>query len=147
MAGEKRFRTAFLGFNRSDVNLYIERILKEFEEKLRDKDEEMSVLKAQNKDLKSKYEELSGKSQQLNEDKAKIAEALLRAQEKAEIMVMEAVNQANEEKKKIERLIEIEKERLVDMKTEIKFLKTEVVSTLKKYENQLGELAKEELAG
>ena len=44
MAREKRFRTSFMGgFKKSDVNAYIERILKEFDEKLKSKDDEISV--------------------------------------------------------------------------------------------------------
>lgn len=144
MAGEKRFRTSLLGFNKSDVNLYIERILKEFDDKIRQKDEEITILKTQNKDLKSKYEELSQKANQVNDDRTRIAEVLIKAQEQAAAIVEEAINQSNLEKKRIEGLIEEEKEKLVDIKSEIKVLKAEFVSTLKKYENQLGDMVKEE---
>ncbi len=41
MSGEKRFRTSLFGFKKSDVNLYIEKILKDFEDRLREKDEEI----------------------------------------------------------------------------------------------------------
>lgn len=146
MAGEKRFRTSLFGFNKSDVNLYIERILKEFDDKLRQREEEISLLKTQNKDLRSKYDELMQKADQINEDRAKIAEVLIKAQEKAERMIEEGVNQANVEKKKIEQQVEQEKEKLVDIRSEIKMLKAEVVSTLKKYDHQLGNMMREEAA-
>ena len=147
MAGEKRFRTTFVGFKKSDVNLYIERILKEFEDKMRIKDEEISLLKVQNNDVKSKYAELSQKADEINYDRAKIAEVLLKAQEKADLIVSDAIVEANKEKKEISSLIEAEKEKLVDIKREVKALKLEFTNTLKKYENQLENMVNEDVAG
>ena len=48
---------------------------------------------------------------------------------------------AVEEKKQLDEMIEKEKEMLVDLKQQIKALKKDVVSTLKRYENQLGSIA------
>jgi predicted ribosome quality control (RQC) complex YloA/Tae2 family protein len=140
MAGEKRFRTSLFGFKKSDINSYFEKILKEFDDKLKQKDDEISDLKNQSREYKNKYEELLKKADQINEDRAKIADVLIKAQEKAEIMLDEAKTEATEEKRKIEIAIEQEKEKLVDIKEEIKVLKAEVVNTLKKYEGQLNEI-------
>lgn len=140
MAGEKRFGTSLFGFKKSDVNLYIEKILREFDEKLKGKDEEINSLKNQGKELKVKLEEFIQKSDQINEDKTKIVEVLIKAQEKADMIVEEAKIQAVEEKKKLEGMVEEEKEKLVDMKAELKVLKSEVISTLKKYEGHLSEI-------
>lgn len=140
MAGEKRFRTSFFGFKKSDVNLYIEKILTEFDGKLKDKDNEINALKNQGKEVKAKLEELMQKSDQLNEDRTKIAEVLIKAQEKADMIVEDARIQAVEEKNKLEGMVELEKEKLVDMKAELKALKSEVINTLKKYEGNLSEI-------
>ena len=37
MPGEKRFGTSLFGFKKSDVNSYIEKILKEFDDKLKER--------------------------------------------------------------------------------------------------------------
>jgi len=137
MPGEKRFRTSLFGFKKSDVNSYIEKILKEFDDKLKEKDDEINTLKSQSKDVKTKYEELLKKAEEINENRAKIANVLIRAQEKAELMLEDARVQAIDEKKKLEQTIEQEKEKLVDIKEELKSLKQEAVNTLKKYESQL----------
>jgi len=137
MSGEKRFRGSFFGFKKYDVNLYIEKILREFDNKLKDNDEELAAIKIQYKDIKLKYDELLRKSEQLNEDRAKIAGVLLKAQEIANSIIEDAKNEASDEKRKLEGLVEFEKEKLVDLKSEIKVLKAGVVSTLKKYEVQL----------
>ena len=144
MPGEKRFRTSMFGFKKSDVNSYIEKILREFEDKLKEKDDEISSLKNQSRDIRQKYDELAKKADQINEDRAKIADVLIKAQEKAELMMEDARLQALEEKKKLEEMIEQERERLVDIKAELKTLKSEVVNTLKKYDNQLGDIIQAE---
>ena len=141
MAGEKRFRTSLFGFKKSDVNYYIEKILKEFDDKLKEKDDEVASLKNQMRDVRTKYDDLSKKADQINEDRAKIGDVLIKAQEKAEMILEDARLQAFEEKKKLERMVEEEKEKLVDIKQELKILKAEVVNTLKKYETQLNEFA------
>lgn len=140
MAGEKRFRTSLFGFKKSDVNTYMEKMLGEFDEKLKEKDDEILSLKNQLKETKLRFDGLSKKAEQINEDRAKIADVLIKAQEKAEIMLEDARNQAIEEKKSIERLVEEEKEKLVDAKEELKALRVEVLDTLHKFEERLGEL-------
>jgi len=57
MAGEKRFGTALFGFKKTDVNSYIEKILREFDEKLKEKDNEITALKNQCRELRIKYED------------------------------------------------------------------------------------------
>lgn len=145
MPGEKRFRTSFMGgFKKVDVNSYIEKILREFDDKLKEKDDEIVSLKNQSKDIRSKYEEFAKKADQINDDRTKIADVLIKAQEKAELMLEDARVEALEEKKKLEDVIEQEKERLVDIRQEMKNLKSEVVNTLKKYETQLGTFISED---
>lgn len=145
MPGEKRFRTSFMGgFKKADVNAYIEKILREFDDKLKEKDDEIAGLKQQGKDTRAKYEEMLKKSDQINEDRAKIAEVLIKAQEKADLMLENARLEALEEKRQLEATIEQDKEKLVDIRQEVKSLKGEIVNMLKKYESQLGEVAHDE---
>jgi cell division initiation protein len=147
MAGEKRFRGSFFGFKKSDVNSYIEKILKEFDNKLNEKDEELAAIKIQYKDFKIKYEELLQSAQRAQADKDKIAYALIAAREKAESIIAEARNEAINEKKTLENQVENEKEKLVDLRSELKVLKAEVINTLKKYEGQLEGMASWENEG
>ncbi|MCX7842595.1 MAG: hypothetical protein N2489_05925 [Clostridia bacterium] len=144
MSGEKRFRTSFFGFKKSDVNTYIEKMLREFDDKLKEKDDDIASLKNQQRELRIKYEDLAKKTDQINEDRAKIADVLIKAQEKGQLIIEDARMQAIEEKKKLEEMIEQEKEKLVDIKQELKVLKAEVVNTLRKYEEQLSGIVEEE---
>jgi chromosome segregation ATPase len=137
MAGEKLFSIALFGFKKKHVNDYLERLNKEYEEKLKTKEKEISDIKAQYRDVKSKYDEISKNLEQIQDDREKIANALITAQEKAETIINEAKLQALNEKKNLEKQVEEEKERLVDIKEELKVLKVGVVDKLKKYEGEL----------
>lgn len=138
MPGEKRFRTTFYGFNKDDVNTYIEKILQEFEHNLKEKEEDIARLKNENSELRAKYNEIAKKANQINEDRARIADVLIKAEEKAQLVIEEAKLRAIEEKNKIEEIIEKEKEKLVDIKQEMRILKRDIITTLKKYDSQLG---------
>lgn len=145
MAGEKRFGTSLFGFKRSDVNSYLEKILREFDDNIKEKEAEISTLKNSNKEIKAKLEELLEKAEQVNEERAKIADVLVRAQEKAEFMLEEARAKANEEKKVLEEMIEKEREKYVDIKKQLKELKCTAADVIKSFEVQVDGLAKEEV--
>lgn len=146
MAGERRFRSALFGFNKVDVNSYIEKLLKEFEERLRRKDDEITILRAHTRDLKMRLENgVSSKPAPVhNDEKSKIADVLIRAQENAELIINEAKGKAEQEQKRLQQMIEQEKERLVDIKEDIRILKSELVRVLKKYEDSLNAFVGEE---
>jgi len=156
MSGEKRFGSSFLGgFAKSDVNAYIERMLKEFDDRLKQKDNEISMLKNQNRELRIKYEDLERRMSQVNEDRVKIADAIIIAKEKAETIIEEARKEAEttiedarkeaiEEKKKLEQTIESEKEKLVDIRRDLKTLKSEVIQRLKRFEQQITEVIEDD---
>ena len=109
MAGEKRFGTALFGFKQSDVNSYIEKILREFDDKLKEKENEIIELKNQCRELRIKYEDMARKTDHFNEDRAKIADVLIKAQEKAELILQDARRQADEERRRLSQMTEQEK--------------------------------------
>lgn len=141
MAGEKKFGTSMFGFKRADVNAYIERIIREFDQRLKEKDDENSALKSQLKELKQKYDQLSHDTEALMRDKEKIAGVLLQAQETAEMMMAEAKDKAIKEKNRLSELLESEREKFVDMRRELKELRKQIHDMLLKYEQQLDEAA------
>ncbi len=139
MAGEKKFGSSMFGFKRSDVNAYIERIIREFEQRLKEKDDENANLKAQVKELKAKYEDTWQEAEKVMKEKEKIAGVLLQAQEQAEIMMLEAKEKALQEKSRLDQVLELEKEKIVDIKRELKGLKNQITDLLSKYEQQIDE--------
>jgi len=139
VAGEKKFGTSMFGFKRSDVNAYIERIIREFDQRLKEKDDENAMLKFQIKELTAKYEQLSQEAEHLIREKEKIAGVLMQAQEKAEAMMEEAKSRAVEEKSRLDQLLESEKEKIVDIKRDLKNLKNQITGILSRYQQEINE--------
>jgi len=144
MESEVKFRTSAMGFNKNDVNNHIEQITQEYQNKIKEKDDELAKLRNQNKELKSQIEDNAKKSTDNVEDKTKIAEVLIKAQTTAEDIINEAKNAALEEKRKIEEVIEQDREKLVDLKAELKKFKDTVTETLNLFQSELKAIVSEE---
>lgn len=144
MDNELKFRTAAMGYNKNDVNNYIDQLTQEYQNKVKEKDDELARLRNQNKELKTQIEEVLKKENENADGKSKIAEVLLKAQETADSIMEEARKNALEEKRKIEEDIEQDREKLVDLKSEIKKLKSNVTETLKLFQSELDSYIKEE---
>jgi len=110
MPGEKKFGSAPFGFNKSDVNAYIEKIIREFDQRLKEKDDEISNLKLQIREMKVRYETASQEQQELAREKERIASALIQAQEKAESILEEARRRSESEKIRLDQELESERE-------------------------------------
>jgi len=136
---EAKFRTSAMGYNKNDVNAYIEQTSEEYQTKIKEKDDELVKLRNQLKECKTQIDDHSKKATESNDEKAKIAEVLIKAQTTAESILEDARKAAIEEKRKIEEDIEKERERLVDLKSEIKKLKDTVKVTLKAFEKDINE--------
>lgn len=141
MSAQSRFGSSLFGFNKEDVNEYIENILKEFDSKLREKENEADGLKKAYKEIKAKYDEISDKAQKIEADRKKIADVLIKAEDTAERISIEARDQALADKAEIESLVEAEREKLVDAKMELKSLRDQIAAMLEKFKDQLDEKA------
>ncbi len=133
MSGEKKFGTSAFGFNKSDVNAYIEKILYEFDLRLKEKDDEVSNLKLQIREMKTRYESVAQNNQSLSKEKERIASALITAQETADSIMEEAKERAAEEKIRLEASLENEREKIIDIKRDVKTMKSQIVEMLNKY--------------
>lgn len=136
MAGEKKFRTG-MGYNKDDVNEFLERIMTEFDGRLKGKDDEIASLKQQLRDSRAKCDSLSADTVTAAKERDMIARALIQAQEKAESVIEAARAEALAEKDKLEKLLESERERLIDIKRDIRQLKDQVAEVTARFKGQL----------
>jgi putative nucleotidyltransferase with HDIG domain len=131
------FRTELMGFSKEDVNKYIEKTVEEYQNKIKERDDELATLRNQNKEFKSRLDEISKKEFEVDEIRSKISGVLIKAEEQAQKVVEDAKAAAIEEKKNIEEMIEKDKKSLSEIKKEILELKTRITETLKKFEEEL----------
>jgi hypothetical protein len=130
----------FKGKMKKDVKDYIDNLESENRKKISEKEKIITALKNENSGLLEKVSRLEVIENTLNEEKSKISEVLVDAKGQARAIIDEARVKAIEEKKSLEDKIEAEKEKLVDIRFEIKNLREEVVATIKKYDNEMNEL-------
>src|SRR5450756_272396 len=102
------------GYNKEDVNEYIERILSEFDSRLKEKDDEIANFKLQLRDVRSKLDQAGTDVSAASKDREKISLVLIQAQQKADSMVEEARGEAEKEKARLEKLLEAHRENLID---------------------------------
>jgi len=137
MPGEKKFGTSPFGFSKSDVNAYIEKMVREFDQRIKEKDDEISNLKMQIREMKARYESAESESVQLSKEKERIANTLIQAQEKADAIVEEARKQAQQEKSRLDAELENEREKIIDLKRDIQSIKENVIELLTKFQSLL----------
>ena len=111
MSKSKQFHTSMFGFNKKDMNSFIEKMLREFDDKLREKDIEMNMMKDQQKETKARIDDFISNMGQSPEDKNKNSQLLLQAQEKAEAVLQEVRESILGEREKIQMALDAEKER------------------------------------
>lgn len=139
MSGEKKFRTGVSGYNKEDVNEYIERILSEFDTRLKEKDDEIANLKGQLRDLKNRLDQAGSDVTAAAKDRERISSVLIQAQQKADAMLDEARTEAEAEKARLEKLLEGHRESLIDVKRDIRDMKAHVAELLSRYATNLDE--------
>ncbi len=127
------------GYNKDDVNEYIERILSEFDNRLKEKDDEIANFKLQLRDARSKLDQAGTDVSTAARDRDKISLVLIQAQQKADSMVEEARGEAEAERSRLEKMLEANRENLIDIKRDVRDMKTHVADLFAKYATQLGE--------
>jgi chromosome segregation ATPase len=130
MAQDKLFGNALYGYQKNQVDEYVKKMMDE----LAKKDKEIAALKSTLTENQKAYDWLKAEAGNLDVERQKIANALLKAEEKAEEVIRNVHAQAEEEKRALEEMLEKERERIVDMRSIVKTLREEVVSMLQHFE-------------
>ena len=103
---------------------------------LKEREEENSELKTELNELRAKYDQLSREAESLMKDKEKMAGVLLQAQEKAETMLQEAQDKALKGKMGLTNCLSPKREKIVDIKLDLKKLRGNIAEILSRYENR-----------
>ena len=129
MENEKKFGTEMFGYDKKEVEEYMKAMKAEYESKIQ----------AERSDANRIANELSLVKRKL-EKQEKVASALITAEDQAKKIIEDSRSEAIQEKDRIEHLIEMEKEKLLDMKREVIDLKEKTVGLLDKYSQEINNL-------
>ncbi len=137
MENDKKFSNEMFGYDKKEVEEYIREIKAEYESRIQAERSDANRLANELTIVKKKLERYEIDYIQKQE---KVANALITAEDQAKNIVESARSEAMLEKERIENLIEMEKEKLLDIKKEVIDLKEKTIRLLDKYSNDMNEL-------
>ncbi|MBQ7953818.1 MAG: DivIVA domain-containing protein [Clostridia bacterium] len=119
----KLFRGALFGYNKKDVQKYVEEISVNFNEQLNSYKAEIERLNGQKAELDAKRTEIESK-------KAAISDAIISAQEQGERIIADARIKAEELYKESQQKVADENQKLVKIRREIINIRRNAIKTL-----------------
>ena len=137
MENEKKFGNEMFGYDKREVEDYIKALKADYESRIQAERSDANRVANELTIVKKKLERYEVDYVQKQE---KVANALITAEEQAKKIIETSRAEALQEKERIEQLIEMEKEKLLDMKKEVIDLKEKTVRLLDKYSQEMNNL-------
>lgn len=137
MENEKKFDTEMFGYDKKEVEEYIKDMKADYEGRIQMEKAEVNRLSNEITIIRKKLERYDS---EYLEKQEKVANALITAEDQSKAIIENARQQAITEKKRIEDLIEAEKEKLLDIKKEVVELKERTIMVLEKYNETMSDL-------
>mgnify|MGYP003303665085 CR=1 FL=1 len=137
MENEKKFSGEMFGYDKKEVEEYIKALKAEYESKLQAEKSDSNRIANELTIVKKKLERYETDYVERQE---KVANALITAEDQARKIIEDARAEALQEKDRIEGLIEMEREKLLDVKKEVIDLKEKTIKLLDKYSNEMNNL-------
>jgi cell division septum initiation protein DivIVA len=137
MDSEKKFANEMFGYSKQEVEEYIKDIKAEYESRLQAEKSDSNRLSNELTIVKKKLERYEIDYVERQE---KVANALITAEDQSKKIIENARIEANEERERIEHLIEMEKEKLLDLKKEVIDLKERTIRLMDKYSSDMNSL-------
>ncbi|HPZ51324.1 MAG TPA: hypothetical protein PLI11_00220 [Clostridia bacterium] len=135
--GNKVFDTEFSGFNKKQVNEYIEKLVSQYQQSLSEKAKECDELRAKNEQLASKLNELSTAYIQAQEEKTKIADVLINAENTAKNIIAKAQEESAKERERLSIQADEKRMLIVDLNKIIRDMKLEVEEMIENAKSSL----------
>lgn len=137
MDSEKKFASEMFGYSKQEVEEYVKELKSEYESRLQAEKSESNRLSNELTIVKKKLERYEIDYVERQE---KVANALITAEDQSKKIIENARIEANEERERIEHLIEMEKEKLLDLKKEVIELKERTIRLMDKYSSEMNSL-------
>lgn len=137
MDNEKKFGSEMFGYAKTEVDEYIKSLKAEYESKLQAEKSDSNRIANELTIIKKKLERYEVDYVERQE---KVANALITAEDQARKIIEDARNEALQEKDRIEALIEMEREKLLDAKKEVLDLKEKSIMLMQKYQSEIDNL-------
>lgn len=137
MENEKKFSNEMFGYDKKEVESYISQLKAEYESRLQAEKSDSNRLSNELTIIRKKLERYE---LDYVERQEKVANALITAEDQSKKIIENARVEANLERDRIEQLIEMEKEKLLDIKKDVIDLKERTIRLMDKFSSDMNSL-------
>jgi cell division septum initiation protein DivIVA len=134
---EKKFSNEMFGYDKKEVESYISQLKAEYESRLQAEKSDSNRLSNELTIIRKKLERYE---LDYVERQEKVANALITAEDQSKKIIENARVEANLERDRIEQLIEMEKEKLLDIKKDVIDLKERTIRLMDKFSSDMNSL-------
>ncbi len=143
MGKGKIFKTGLFGFRKKSVLAYVDSLAKNYSDELAAKEEELTRLRAENKQLSEQNAEYAKQVGSMQSEREYIANAIILAEQEAQRLLEDARKDVDVRRAELEKSLEEDTARAKQARAELTAMHEKARSIVKEYEDKLAELAAE----
>lgn len=136
----KKLKTRLFGYSKKGVTAYVDTIITQYEDKIKELSEHSEKQKRENQTLMEENKELFVRISELEREREFISRAVIAAEEKAQKILDDANTAAEQMKNQTFADLEETRNETEALREQIKTLKLKAVAAIRKYETQLDEI-------
>ena len=136
----KKLKTRLFGYSKKGVAAYVDTIITQYEDKIKELSEHSEKQKRENQTLMEENKELFVRISELEREREFISRAVIAAEEKAQKILDDANTAAEQMKNQTFADLEETRNETEALREQIKTLKLKAVAAIRKYETQLDEI-------
>jgi len=142
---KKKFRIRLFGYNKGEVEQYIDALKKDYEDELAKKQERLRELNEENRKMRNSIQELEEKIQQYVKEEYYISQALVKAEEKAQNIIEAGEKAAAERMKKLEAEQKKLHDRIKETRMQLIDFNQRVYQLLEQFHSEINYLVSKEI--
>ncbi len=143
---KKKFSTCMIGYNKEQVDRYLNELISDYEEELRKKKDRIFELAEETRNLKLKNEELSQSIEQFTHQEKYISRALIVAEQRAQAIVEEGQRKSRAESEQIRLEKERWRKKFREVRHELLEFEKELVNIIERFRDEINYYAAKEIS-
>lgn len=143
---KKQFSTGMIGYNKGEVDRYLEELTRDYEEELRKKRDRMMELAEETRNLKQKNQEQRDRIEGFTHQEQYISRALINAEQRAQAIIEEGQLKSQEEIKQLKAEKEKWRRKFREVRRELLVFEQTLVNLIEKFRDDINYYTAKEIS-
>lgn len=143
---KKQFSTGMIGYNKGEVDRYLEELTRDYEEELRKKRDRMMELAEETRNLKQKNQEQKDRIEGFTHQEQYISRALINAEQRAQAIIEEGQLKSQEEIKQLKAEKEKWRRKFREVRRELLVFEQTLVNLIEKFRDDINYYTAKEIS-